>query len=146
MGRIADVEELTRHVVTLRHAEGRSPEVAQVRRALERRVGPTLSPAVAARLLGISHATLRRWIELEDVPVLTTPRGRREVPTRFITELLAELGARDATPPPRFPLADALRARRTKSQRLLDAARHGGRPDGEASGQGRAAADERALR
>jgi hypothetical protein len=46
-----------------------------------------VSASLAASLLGVSHTALRRWIGRGDVPVVLTPRGRREVPVHALVEL-----------------------------------------------------------
>jgi excisionase family DNA binding protein len=46
---------------------------------LEDAAGPTLSQSEVGRLLGVSHTTVRRWIEKGDIPTVPTPRGRNEI-------------------------------------------------------------------
>ena len=62
-------------------------EVATVREFLEGLVGPTVRPAEAARLLGVSHPALSRWIEKGEISTVTTPEGRREIPRSELVEL-----------------------------------------------------------
>ena len=81
---------LFEQIVRLRRAERASPDsrdVIAVRAELEKELGPTLTPALAASLLGVSHTALRRWIDRGDIPVVTTPRGRREVPVKALVDL-----------------------------------------------------------
>src|SRR5471032_3328980 len=58
---------------------------------LEEIVGPTLSRAETARLLGISHTALDRWVDKGDIPAVVTPSGRREIPLSQVVDLLERL-------------------------------------------------------
>jgi hypothetical protein len=81
---------LFEQIVRLRRAERASPDsrdVVAVRVELEKELGPTLTPALTASLLDVSHTALRRWINRGDIPVVTTPRGRREVPVGALVDL-----------------------------------------------------------
>ena len=62
-------------------------DVAPVRREMESRLGPTLSRSRAAQVLGVSQTALDRWVAAGRIPVVLTPRGRREVPRQFVVEL-----------------------------------------------------------
>ncbi len=121
---MASVEETTKLVdciVRLRRA-GRVAEVADdvatVRRVLESRVGPTLSRSRASRILGVSQTALDRWVEAGRVPIVVTPRGRREVPLQFVVELLEEIGRLKDRGLTRRPLAAALGERRDAAARI----------------------------
>jgi hypothetical protein len=115
---IAEKELLVRDVVRLRRAERISPardEIAAVRSDLERVVGPTVTRAMAARLLGVSQTALDRWIALGDVPVVVGRGGRREVPLQALVELVeardqSERSGRDA-----HPLAHVMGERRARA-------------------------------
>jgi hypothetical protein len=81
---------LFQQIVRLRRAERESPgnrDVVAVRAELEQELGGTVSASLAASLLGVSHTALRRWITRGDVPVVPTPRGRREVPVHALVDL-----------------------------------------------------------
>ncbi len=47
-----------------------------------------LSLGQASRLLGVSHATVRRWADAGRIPVFTTPGGHRRFAQRAIVSLL----------------------------------------------------------
>lgn len=83
-------QELFRNVVRLRRAGRRHPEdrdIAAAARALERELGETLSLRMAARLLGVSHTALRRWIGAGDVPTVYNRGGKAELPTPAVLDL-----------------------------------------------------------
>jgi hypothetical protein len=127
-------EGLIRDVVMLRRAHHRHPaddDLARVRADLERAVGPTVSRAASARLLGVSQTALDRWIEAGDVPAVLTPRGRREVPLHALVELIDAVEAR---PDRRRPLGSALRERRAAERPPSRAADPGSHRDAELRG------------
>jgi hypothetical protein len=82
-------ERTLANIVRLRRAETRAqtPEVAEVREDLEEQLGQTVPRSAAARLLGVSHTALNRWIDSGDVPVVITRTGRKEVPIPPLLEL-----------------------------------------------------------
>lgn len=90
MTNVAESSKLVDGILRLRRAE-RVPEVAQevapVRREMESRLGPTLSRSRAAHILGVSQTALDRWVAARQVPVVITPRGRKEVPRQFVIEV-----------------------------------------------------------
>ena len=69
-----------------------SPELAAVREDLESQLGGTVPRSTAARLLGVSHTALNRWIDSGDVPVVFSRQGRKEVPIPALLELEARVG------------------------------------------------------
>jgi hypothetical protein len=82
-------------------------------------VGATVTRAVAARLLGVSQTALDRWIATGDVPLLVTPRGRHELPLRWLVESIEAVQEHRLThPEDRHPLGSVLRVRRSEAQRL----------------------------
>lgn len=66
-------------------------EIETVLSNLEELIGRTVSRAEAARLLGISHTALDRWIDKGEIPSVVTPRGRREIPVSEVLDLLEEM-------------------------------------------------------
>ena len=83
-------EQLFRDIVRLRHAEEQAPGVRNivlVRSRLERELGGGLPRALAARLLGVSHTALQKWIDAGDLPVVITPEGRQVIPIGPLVDL-----------------------------------------------------------
>jgi len=90
MGVIDRKERLFDGIVRLRRVERRSPpdkDVVAVRTMLEEDLGETMSRRLAARVLGVDHKALERWIRSGDLPVVHTPSGRTEVPVTAVVEL-----------------------------------------------------------
>jgi hypothetical protein len=85
---------------------------------LERVIGPTVTRAMVARLLGVSQTTLDRWIASGDIPVVVGRTGRREVPLRAIVELVEAVDERARSGKEAHPLALLMRERRAQAQRL----------------------------
>lgn len=115
MGKPARQEQLLKDVVRLRRAE-RIPEaaidVAAVRAGLEDAIGPTVSRALAARLLGVSQTALDRWVTAGEIPTVLTPSGRREVPRHLVVDLAESIERLGRRGQHRHKLAAALRQRR----------------------------------
>jgi hypothetical protein len=91
-----DVTGTIREILRLRQAERSADEelsaqIAPSRIFLERLVGPTIRPADAARLLGVTQPALDRWMKKGDLSTVTTPEGRREVPLSELLDLLEEV-------------------------------------------------------
>jgi hypothetical protein len=86
---------------------------------LEHVVGPTVGRATAARLLGISHNSLDRWIGKGDVASVITPAGRREVPLAHLVDLLMEVEERRPDHG-RMALAAVIRNRRRLAEAIDD--------------------------
>ncbi|HKB51167.1 MAG TPA: hypothetical protein VKC63_07030 [Solirubrobacterales bacterium] len=102
-------------IVRLRRAErvsGAASDVAPVRRQLEFQLGPTLSRSRASRILGVSQTALDRWVESGQIPVVVTPRGRREVPRQVVIELKESIDRLKSKGITRHPLGKALTERR----------------------------------
>lgn len=97
-----DRQETLESIVRLTRAEAAataagSADVRAVRERLEASVGPTIRPADAARLLGISRPAVKRWLDRGDIPSVLTPSGRREVPVPEVVALRLEVDeAREA--------------------------------------------------
>jgi hypothetical protein len=82
-------------ILRLRRAERDAPasrDIVAVRAELETELGGTLSPSLAAAILGVSHTALGKWIKSGDVPVILTPRGRKEVPVGVLVDLYESVG------------------------------------------------------
>lgn len=82
--------ELFELVVRLRRVERSLPrdeDLVAVRAALEDDLGSTVSKRAAARLLGVSHAALKRWVDAGDIPTVYNERGRTGVPTAALFDL-----------------------------------------------------------
>jgi hypothetical protein len=83
-------ERLFEDIVRLRRAEQRSPgvrDIVAVRSHLEQELGGGVSRSFAARLLGVSHTALQKWIDAGDVPVVITPSGSIQVPLSALVDL-----------------------------------------------------------
>lgn len=119
-----DTSETIEEILRLRRAEGLADpllrgELKSVRTFLEDLAGPTVSRALAARLLGVSQTALDRWISKDEISAVTTPRGRREVPLPELVGLLEEIRERGDRGGSR-PLASAIRARHRRSVETAD--------------------------
>lgn len=83
-------QRLFENIVRLRRAQRHAPgsrDIAAVRAALEEELGETVSRRLAARLLGMSHTALIRWIKSGDVPLVLNPEGRQQVPVATLLDL-----------------------------------------------------------
>lgn len=90
MGRVDQRQKLFENIVRLRRAERKLPgdrDVSAVRTDLERSLGETVTPAFAARILGVSHTALGKWIERGEVPSVIAPSGRKAVPVASLVGL-----------------------------------------------------------
>lgn len=114
-----DQEALIRDLARLRRSLRRHPDddVATVADDLAHAAGPTVRRAAAARLLGVSQTALDRWINSDDVPVVLTANGRREVPSDALVDLLDRVDRRRGDGA-KHPLADELRARRERAESI----------------------------
>jgi hypothetical protein len=117
-----DKERLVDDLLRLRRAERLSPahdDLATVRANLERMVGPTVTRAMAARLLNVSQTALDRWAATGDVPVVIARSGHRETPLYALVELIEAVRERRlANPEDRHPLGSVLRERRSQADLL----------------------------
>jgi excisionase family DNA binding protein len=117
--------EAIEQIARLRHVErlvgrGVRDEIASVREFLESIVGPTVRPAEAARLLGISHPAIKRWIDSGEISSVITPQGRREVPLSELVGLLEEVEEVRNERSGGRPLARVIRERRRRSAEAID--------------------------
>ncbi len=121
---LQDTSEAIESIVRLRRAErlvdgDLREQIAVAREFLERLVGATVRPALAARLLGISQPGLNRWLDNGEISAVLTPRGRREIPLSELVELIEEVEqVRDGIS--RRPLATVIRERRRRSEEAID--------------------------
>jgi hypothetical protein len=122
MSATTDKERLIDDLVRLRRAARLSSahdDIAAVQASLEKMVGPTVTCAMAARLLGVSQTALNRRTTTGEVPVVITRSGRREMPLHALVELIEAVRERRlASPQDRHPLGSVLRERRSRAERL----------------------------
>ncbi len=114
-------QETFENIVRLRRAGRALPgnrDISAVRAALERELGETVSRRLAARLLGVSHTALDRWIKAGEVPVVYSPKGRFEVPVPALLDLYEAVQDERADPPRRYVLAPTMARRREAARRL----------------------------
>lgn len=125
-------ERTLENIVRLARAErqGVGPEVTAVREDLEAQLEGTVSRSHAARLLGVSHTALNRWVATGGVPVVITRQGRKEVPIPALLEL--EERVAEGRPPGRRKLRalePVMIEQRRRAERLRPSIRSGsGRP------------------
>lgn len=115
MAGVAETARLVDSIVRLRRAEqvpGVAEDVAPVRRTLESQLGPTLSRSRASRILGVSQTALDRWVAAGQIPIVVTPRGRREVPRQVVIELRESIDRLKRSGITRHPLSAVLAERR----------------------------------
>lgn len=105
MATVGRKQQLFEDIARLRRIGRLMPDnedLAAVRLGLERELGETVSRRLTARLLGVSHTALERWIKRGDVPLVFTPTGRQEIPVTSLSStrpsgqvtLTRHLGAR----------------------------------------------------
>ncbi len=120
MSAVERKQELFENIVRLRRAGRRSPgsrDIAAVRVSLERELGETVSRRLAARVLGVSHTALERWMKTGDLPVIYSAHGRVEVPVAALLDLYEAVHAARADSP-RYPLKPTMVRHRNAAQRL----------------------------
>lgn len=121
MGQIAEKERAIADLMLLDRAArdpGLAPEaISKVRTNLAREVGPTVTRAMAARLLGVTQPGLDRWIDRGDIPLVKSPTGKSEVPLDVVLTLTTEVADRRAQGD-KHPLATTLRAQATAAEEL----------------------------
>lgn len=96
MGVVDRRQDLFENIARLRRVSRELPgntDLATVRADLERQLGATVSRRLAARLLGVSHTALDRWIRAGDLPVVYSPEGRVEIPVPALLGLYEAVGA-----------------------------------------------------
>src|SRR5437867_6499758 len=116
---LSNTKDAVENILRLRRAERVADEnvrgeIASVREYLEGLVGPTVRPAEAARLLGLSQPALSRWIEKGEISTVLTPQGRREIPLSELVTLLEEVEELEGTSS--RPLAVVIGERRRSAE------------------------------
>jgi hypothetical protein len=120
MGVVDRKHELFESIVRLRRAGRELPgnrDISTVRATLERELGETVSRRLAARILGVSHTALERWIDAGDLPVIYSSAGRVEVPVPALLDLYEALES-DPERGRRYSLTPTMRRRREAARRL----------------------------
>ena len=82
--------ELFQRILRLRRAERAHPgdrDIALVRGELERELGDVLTRSMAAKLLGIHHSSLQRWIDSGDLPLVLSKENRKGIPISAVAAL-----------------------------------------------------------
>jgi hypothetical protein len=90
VGLVERKQRLFESLVRLRHVERRmapDQDLAAIRTLLEEELGETMSQRLAARILGVDHKALERWIRAGDLPLVATPSGRTEIPVADVLAL-----------------------------------------------------------
>jgi hypothetical protein len=121
MGVVDHRQELFEHIIRLRRVGREVPgnaDVSAVRAGLERELGETVSRRMAARLLGVSHTALERWIKAGDLPVVYSAAGRVEIPVPALIDLRESVDADRADGPRRYPLTPTMARHRAAAARL----------------------------
>ena len=103
---------------------------------LEDAAGPTLSQSELGRLLGVSHTTVRRWIEKGDIPTVPTPRGRNEISLGQAVGLLESVQA-ISEGSPSHALAHVMHDQRDEAAALDVRLLFRGRPTKDVEGHGK---------
>jgi hypothetical protein len=121
MGLVSHKQELFENVVRLRRLGRDLPgnsDLAAVRVSQERELGEAVSRRLAARVLGVSHTALERWVEAGDLPVVYSSAGRMEVPVSALLDLHEAVEADRAKRPLRFPLTPTMTRQREAARRV----------------------------
>jgi hypothetical protein len=121
VGVVEQKRELFENIVRLRRAGRSLPgnrDLSTVRISLERELGETVSRRLAARVLGVTHTALNRWIDAGDFPVIYTPSGRLEVPVNALLRLREAVEADQGAHGGRYRLAPTMARQREAAMRL----------------------------
>jgi hypothetical protein len=113
--------ELFENIVRLRRAGRQSSgnrDIAAVRITLERELGETVSRRLAARILGVSHTALDRWIHSGDLPLVYSTTRRFEIPVPALLDLYEGVSAERAECPRRYSLTPTMTRQRDAAKRL----------------------------
>lgn len=117
-------DTLVESILRLRRAEQMvdarvREEIRPVRELLEDLVGRTVRPAYAARMLGISHPALLRWMDKGEIATVTTPEGRREIPLSEVLGLVEDI-ERMRDQEVERPVAAVIRDRERRARETID--------------------------
>jgi hypothetical protein len=152
MGVVDRKQRLFENVFRLRRAQREAPgnrDILAVRSALEEELGETVSQRLAARLLGVTHPALSRWIKAGDLPLVPTPGGRREIPVAALLDLYEAVEReRESGGRRRHLLEPSLTEARERASRLRPdelVPSEPGRPDGHTRADRRSLAYHRAV-
>ena len=113
--------ELIENIARLRRAGRESPgsrDISAVRAALERELGDTVSRRLAARVLGVSHTALNRWIKAGDLPMVESTNGRSEVPVAALLDLRDSVETDRLDGPRRYALTPAMTRQHAAARRV----------------------------
>lgn len=117
---VSIIENLVRLSRVANRADGPiAAEVLAIEEDLERLVGPTVRPADAARLLGVSDPAVKRWLDRGEIASVMSPQGRREIPLGDLVELLRDVEDARAAGAAR-PLTRVIRERRRAAAETVD--------------------------
>jgi hypothetical protein len=86
---------LFERILRLRRAERAHPDdrdIAIVRAEVEQDLGDVLTRSMAARLLGVHHSSLQRWIDSGDLPLVLSKTGRNGIPVAAVAALFEAMG------------------------------------------------------
>lgn len=121
MGVVDRKRELFENVIRLRRAAREVPgneDISAVRAALEEELGETVSRRLAARLLGVSHTALDRWIKTGDLPLIYSAKGRLEIPVPALLGLFETVEQSRVEGNQRYVLAPTITRQREAARRL----------------------------
>ena len=121
MGIVDRKLELLENIARLRRAGREVPgnrDIAAVRAALERELGDTVSRRLAARMLGVSHTALDRWIKAGELPVVYSSAGRMEIPVPALLDLAESVDADRSVQPGRYALTPTMTRQRAAAERV----------------------------
>ena len=136
-------------IIRLRRAERElapNQDLVVVRAMFEEDLGETMSRRLAARLLGVDHKSVSRWIRSGDLPVVHTAAGNTEVPTANVLDLYeAVTSAREEGSRTLHLLEPSLSAGRRRAEKLRPQELVGEQEADDQSGHGHARAERRSL-
>ena len=89
-----------------------------MRSNLEERIGPTVSQRNAAKVLGVSHTAVQRWVSSGDVPIVMDERGHKGVPTRFLIDLAMKVERDRGESGRRHSIEPVMKANRARAQEI----------------------------
>ncbi|MGH2905818.1 MAG: hypothetical protein ACRDKI_03510 [Solirubrobacterales bacterium] len=84
-------ERLLMNLLRLRRIDKLIPfndDVRALQTDLDEQVGDAVSQRLAARMLGVSHPALSKWINSGHLPLVSTPAGKSQVSVEALLELM----------------------------------------------------------